>query len=876
MSPSEDAINKIPEPLICAYPGLATQIPNEVFDDTVFQLELANSLSRLNAVDSHFHSPPPSDPKYINALFNDLLCGVNSVLLHVTGRAILPPIQHRVDHSADITRITKHVRDYVGRSWMIQGATKDVWRRSPLWLLIRVAIQMSVEPGLGRGSYKCFILFFTCTLATGESNRDLSSDLLHLMSSQILRRLRKLGPSVPDWLSEMALKTCTCLLEILDARWKELGNRLYPFRNPSRDELARDTQLSLPNSHEYIQNALTNPGHAVVDTPFHPSHPRRGILEDFLSSNGTYFDEAYDIDPDIALYDVEQSVERGIDDWLARVTNVDEACEQLEILMDKYMTKAYTRKDSEKNPEDLSIRLLTGIELYVALDKLVVKEVPMLADYPPEIPTAFLERLLLRKTTNLHRLSCAYQYLSGRYSRSCPGWSVLSDAEFTKDSFPVRYYDQSPDLQHLKARIESEEAMRKDAGGVGSQQRPDSEFAQLLLPVLPLHAKVVVFELQCPACIRIWRSAAPRILHHFYYHIFDNDSDPFNVDDDPNWPEFLRHIYRLIFDPRSVNTDEKHCLLARIPRLQPYFLERQGPPIRVQIHLAYFHPEKFLVGFRSRNHPILRYVVQHPHAHDDTLGDSLSVWRPQWCYSDGELSFNLRYQHTCVGLKKYVNYTSHTSNDVLSAQMDCPKDFSLGEFITFGHLRSGGALQWLNILQALRSRTLNFHHLQVHYLLANAAFQVGPLDLNTGTWIWHQELQDSSFCNALLYELENLFVDVGVGSMDGVIMHTISLLLARVLASSPSKDVSDRAIALLRSVRRTTFSWVQDLSYDLTKAPTNEGCRKLLLDMAATCRSTFDVGPDPVTVRKLCHSAEDVDALLSCAFFIHTLGTSNS
>ena len=216
-----------------------------------------------------------------------------------------------------------------------------------------------------------------------------------------------------------------------------------------------------------------------------------------------------------------------------------------------------------------------------------------------------------------------------------------------------------------------------------------------------------------------------------------------------------------------------------------------------------------------------------------------------------------------------MNHTSHTSNDVLSAQADCPADLSLDEFIAFAHLRSGGSLQWLNILRALRSRSLNFRRHQVHYLLAHAAFQVGPLDPTTGEWTWHQEFQDSSFCHDLLDELDCLFTDVGARSIDAVLMNTISLLLTRVLASSPSEEVSDRAVALLRSVRRKTFGWVQDLSYDLAQAPTNGERRHLLLEMAVTCRSTFDV--DPATLRKICYSAEDVDVLLSCGFFIHAL-----
>ncbi|KAF8548327.1 hypothetical protein OG21DRAFT_1449260 [Imleria badia] len=864
-------VDKPLEPLKRSYPGSAVEMSNKVFDDGAFQSELANFLARPNNIDSDDHLPHSAHRHYVNALFNGILqsIGRSAGVPCVTKRAaLLTGILRIVGRSAVIPRITKHVRDHA-------DGYGDTWRRSPLWLLIRVAIQMSVNYALGRAPYKRFILFFTCTLARDESNTNLSSDLLYLMLSQILRRLSKLGSSVPDQLSKLALTTCTCLQEILDARWEPLSVRPFPFRNPSQDKLTRDTRLSLLNSREYIRNVLTNPGHTVVGTPFHPSHRRRGTIEDFLSSNGTFFEEAFDADPDATMYDFERSVEQGIDDWLVRVTNVDEACEQLQILMDSYMAKVNEAK--KENPEHMSIMLLTGIELYVALDKLVVKEIPMLADYPPEIPIIFPEQLLLRKTTSLHRLSCAYQYLSARHSRSRPGWSVLSD-EFTKDSFPVRYYDQSPDLQHLKARIEAEAevAIEKDIG-VGMEvqvfagthhddkyqdlfRRRMAEWAQSPLPASPLHAKVVVFELQCPACIRIWRSAASRIRHYFCYRFSDDDCLDGTLLDIP------RQAYRYVFDPRSLGTEEEHYLLARVPALQPYFVDRQGSPLFAQIQLAYFYPKKFPLGFRSQKGLILRYVVQ----------GRLSMWQPQRRYNDERFSLSLRYpleNHccSCKALAKYVNYTSHTSNDVLSSQADCPADLSLDEFLAFAHLRSGGSLQWLNILQGLRSRTLNLRRHQVHFLISYAAFQVGPLVLNTGTWTWHQELQDPFFCNALLAELENLFVDVGAGSMDGVSMHSMSLLLTRVLASSPSEDVSDRAIALLRSVRRKTFSWVQDLSYDLAKAPTNEECRNLLLDIAATCRSTFDVGPDSATVRKLFHSAEDVDALLSCAFFIHTL-----
>ena len=788
------------ESLMCSYPCSAVETPNEVFDDGGFRSELADFLSYPDSVYSDL-SPPPAHPQCVTTL---------------TG------ILQGVGLSADAPRITKHVRDYVGKLEANEGVP---WRRSSLWLLTRVTIQMSVDRSpLGRAAYKRFLLFFICTLLGDRNNAGLSSDLLHLMSCKVLRRLSKLGSSPPHWLSEMALKTCAGLGEILDARWKQPNARPSPFRNPSQDELIRDTRLSLLNSREYIRNALANPVHESVSTPFHPTHRRRGTIGDFLSSSGSLFEEECRVNPDVALYDVERSVEQGIDDWLACVTNVNEACTQVGILLDKYVTMM-TFKFGHVAEDDVSIELLTMIELYVALDKLVVKEIPMLADYSPEIPITSLEKLLLCNATSLHRLSCAYLYLSMRHSQARPEWSVLS-ANFTEDSFPVRYYDQSLHLQQLKVRIE-EDATKKVTGG--DDLVDGAEVFRSPLPSMPLPAKVVVFELQAPPCLRIWRSVTARALARFGC-LDDNRKD--------------------------VRTEETPIFkLVDVPELQPYFIGCQEPPLFVEFEVAYFYPEK---SPGSQDSLTLGYVTRM--GFDDPLR-----------YPSAPGGKRIRYGFFCNDAsKQYKRGTSHTSNNVLAAQASCPTDCTPDEFITFAHLRSGGSLQWLNILRGLRSRTLNLRHHDVHHLLTNATFQVGPLDLNTGTWTWHQELQDSCFCNGLLDELDSLFMEVGVRSIDGVMMKNISLLLTRMLASSPSEDVSERAIALLRGVRRKTFSWVQELLYDLVNAPTNKNRTNLLLNMAATCRSTFDIGS--ATLPGLVYSAEDVDTLLSCAMFIHTLG----
>ena len=282
--------------------------------------------------------------------------------------------------------------------------------------------------------------------------------------------------------------------------------------------------------------------------------------------------------------------------------------------------------------------------------------------------------------------------------------------------------------------------------------------------------------------------------------------------------------------------------LANILQLQPFLVKKWTSPDTGRIYLTCLTPSGLRPWTIIHDNPSTSYPIPSD--------KHFVYWRPLSCR-----------------LHRYANATSHTSNGVLAAQAECPDDLSPSEFIAFGHLRSGGLLQWLNILQELRSRTLNFRRHDVHLLFAQAASQVGPLDLNTAEWVWHQELQESSFCSALLDELESLHVDVGVCSLDGVLMGTISFLLTRLLALCCYEDISERGIKLLRQVRTKTFEWVQELSYDLMMAPTNTERSKLLRDMAATCRSTFDV--DHAVLHKLLYSAEDVEALLSCAIFIH-------
>jgi len=115
--------------------------------------------------------------------------------------------------------------------------------------------------------------------------------------------------------------------------------------------------------------------------------------------------------------------------------------------------------------------------------------------------------------------------------------------------------------------------------------------------------------------------------------------------------------------------------------------------------------------------------------------------------------------------------TQHTPNDIIAAQADCPDEINLHEFIAFSGLRSGPRLQWYNIAREFASPSLSFNREEVHTLITQAAWQIGPL-LN-GIREWHLELGISGFGNVLLDELESLLTKIGANWQEEVTVRTI-------------------------------------------------------------------------------------------------------
>lgn len=112
------------------------------------------------------------DPRYVTDMVFGML------------RAIGSPI--------DGPKVYKHMRDDV-----LWSGVFAPWRRSPLWTVLRVAIQSTLmrcnEAEKGLMAYKQFMAYFMAGLLDHANTAKKPSDTLHCMQTKVVRRLQKIA-----------------------------------------------------------------------------------------------------------------------------------------------------------------------------------------------------------------------------------------------------------------------------------------------------------------------------------------------------------------------------------------------------------------------------------------------------------------------------------------------------------------------------------------------------------------------------------------------------------------------------------------------------------------------------------------------------------
>ncbi len=248
-SPSAEAVTMCKGSLLRTYPARAVAVPIATFNDLSFRNELAAILSKANsevvaemmpkaqkAGSSMVETRDTANPGIVSDLLMTILAALGQ--------------------SVPVQQIQKRTRDDA-----LWENTKLPWRRLPLWLGIRVAIQTTLcnalIDGAAMNEYKNFMIFFTTKFASLALATNQPGDLCQVILAKIGRRAHKLGSKTINFVQHASLTACQLIRAELDKRW-EAVQAMDADRATSvpMSSFTKDTALSLSESREYLDAAL--------------------------------------------------------------------------------------------------------------------------------------------------------------------------------------------------------------------------------------------------------------------------------------------------------------------------------------------------------------------------------------------------------------------------------------------------------------------------------------------------------------------------------------------------------------------------------------------------------------------------------------------
>ena len=309
--PKSNDVTSTTGKLLCSYPGPAIQVSSELFSKECFLQELASFLVQMDAdtLDSAATTVKAGStvrevresvhPKYISELLVGILRGFGQ--------------------PASVDRITKRIADEV----LWKDAYKP-WRRSPLWLVIRVALQTSLDSNM----YKSFMLFFHAYIINLCIPARFPSETLHLMRVKLARRLSKLGSAVPVNVYKVVYSAAKSTETLLLKRWSSFQavESISMAWEPEELDTVNDVTLTLKHSRPYLLSALRSTCRSYSSRPFVPSHRQRlGNVLRFSQLSDGRLTAAIEEDKRTALADFEFSVERYLGSWVDNQDDEDAA-----------------------------------------------------------------------------------------------------------------------------------------------------------------------------------------------------------------------------------------------------------------------------------------------------------------------------------------------------------------------------------------------------------------------------------------------------------------------------------------------------------------------------------------------------------------------
>ncbi|KAH8689142.1 hypothetical protein BGW36DRAFT_442375 [Talaromyces proteolyticus] len=860
VSSTAEAALKTPNALVWNFPGCAVALPYSEFRLDSFQQPLAFFLQQASVesiknfavrADKAGSSAAETRETVSPILITDMLM----TLIEANGRRLTPIL------------LQKRVRDEV--DW--QDRSECPWRRSPYWLLLRVAVQRHLYALYGAEIGRVYYKFLICIVLSELIHDAIDSTdpgLLQLLRAKLSRRLTKLevdkGKGSQD-LRDATISMFTTFRPVFDKSLEKISqaiNQTYEaFKRKvqktipriRRDADARDITLSLSSSGAYLDSLLSS-YRATTNTDF--SRPLADPSPADFSKEGTAaqfqnFSARY-----CELFELEEEAKELRYADKNNQNDPSASCIDLANKINHYLDtvgNAY-----HNTPEQKSVMILTVMRLWMLMDISVTEAFPLLKAYHPGIHPGSLDVLHLPHYIDMLHLNSIQSYLNRRRSSS-HGRTIFENP--SQGCFAERYFDESEDSQKMhqtRADIEySAEGLRlaklKEWEELSVEYEDlqhqiarasciyitDDRFGTIHddkhctkcylqrrarrmkigvvehpLPDDEVSAKAVIFELLCPNAIRAYRNGTWRIIGE-------------------------------VGQPSRIKGKEPLQALFDYGPLQPFIRGRY----KSGVSLASVTKSFLLTHYKEVRLPIDQDSIFLPNGFKLRYYDSQTgVWT-------GSQTFVPSFLHHChmsipatspflelqQSLKAASATSGPTSYEVVASQGKCPSGLNVHEFTAYQNLFAGHSRRWPNILIELGASNLNFSTEATALLLSYLTVQAGPADSNDPLREAHKIFRDKTFCETLIHQITKRLENISGNWRETNCMSMLLTLILRLYAIGPG-SVRANALNLVGIVRETTFNWIRALRLESTRTNNSEithAASMYAFIVALICKRTF-------------------------------------
>ena len=555
-SPSSEKVLESKGALVWDFPGSIIAVPTHKIHDRDFASALATFLEQASAESLGGFAAMVIKAGVASVENRDT---PNPTIITSFMTAILEVVGHRLP----LPLLRKHIRDDVNFN-----ESHLPWRRMPLWLVFRVSLARHFFHLHGsdeaRLLYKFTIVFFLAHLVPHLQEHVALEDLPHLRA-KLGRRVAKLEVEMNN-LPQASSKTtkklfdsvqstfASCLSgisQILEDQWKSIRDS-SPVKFPDIPRCARagDLELRLYNSWPALQSAVERYKSSSREAP-RQAEARNSPAKSPISTKAF---EVFSLEQELMKLAASPAPDENDE------PKVQVRCMQISMLVRRYSKECCERLPPL--PEIKSQMLLVVMEAWVAIDMMVCRSFPLLEEFHPTFRPDMLDVFVLPKRHDMERARLVQSYLRRRVTAAgLLGAQIFDDPG--KGSFAERYYDQNEALQELhrqilakedaKRKFKEKEWKKKNSSYLDITSRidrmnceyvvdrlrrmqkhhPDCErcrlgceaerlkidvFEEFLPNDRPNVAKAVVFELDCPQLISLYRDFCWFILRTLAYY----------------------------------------------------------------------------------------------------------------------------------------------------------------------------------------------------------------------------------------------------------------------------------------------------------------------------------------------------------------------